>query len=181
MKPVLTIITSTAFALLALACGAGSGPPDEASPSGGSPAEPSQGVSLGTWVGTGVDSNEKTGVNSGTPIGTTIVTWTFRQTDASVSGTVTTQSTDAPSTTCNSCHRSRTGTLSGTIDGTTLTWTISFPADGFLDPTPQCPATLTGTVSLSEITEGSLSGLYTGEDKCEGQILGGTVTMARQP
>jgi hypothetical protein len=181
MKPVLTIITSTAFAVLALACGAGSGPPDGASTTGVSPTEPSQGVSLGTWVGTGVDSN-KTNVSNSTPIAMTIVTWTLTQTDASVSGTVTTQSTDTPNTTCNSCHRTKPGTLSGTITGTMLTWTMSFPGvEGNPtpeNPTPQCAATLTGTVSLAEITEGSLTGSYTGDDECEGQFLAGTLTLA---
>jgi hypothetical protein len=40
---------------------------------------------------------------------------------------------------------------------------------------------LTGTASLSEITAGSLMGLYTGNDKFEGQFVDGTLTMARQP
>jgi hypothetical protein len=131
-----------------------------------------------------VDSNE-TNVKNSTPIATTIVTWSLTQTGASVSGTVTTLSTDQPNTTCNSCHRTKTGTLSGTIAGTTLTWTMSFPgAEGDPtpeNPTPKCTAMLTGTVSLSGITETSLGSLYTGEDFCEGQFLNGTLTLARQP
>jgi hypothetical protein len=161
VKSALPIIMVTALAVLGISCGAGDGPP---------PAR---------WSGTGVDSNERTGLN-GTTIapGTTIVTWTFTQTDASVSGTVTTLSTDSQGT-CNSCHRSRTGKLSGTIAGTTLTWTISFPADAAHDPTPICTATITGTAS--GITESSLSGVYSGNDSCEGPILDGTLTLARQP
>jgi hypothetical protein len=176
MKPALLIATVMALAMLAISCGSGSGPPDEASPP---PPEPSPPVSLaGTWSGTGVDSNETNVLNS-TPIATTIVTWTLAQTDAGVSGTVTTRSVDPlSSSTCNSCHRTKTGTLSGTIAGTTLTWTMSFPgADS--DPTPACTATLTGTVS--GIAESSLRGLYSGEDLCEGKFLDGTLTLARQP
>lgn len=175
MKPVLTITVVTVIAALAVACGAGSGMPEAASPaSASSPPAPPAIDLAGTWAGTGVDSNSNTGAN-----GTTIVTWTVTQTGADVSGTVTTQSLDPMGTTCHSCHRSRTGTLSGTVAGTTLTWTLLFPTDPVNDPTPSCAATLTGTIS--ESTGGSLAGVYTGADSCEGQILNGTVAMARQP
>ncbi len=200
MKPVLAIITATALAALVISCGSsGSGSPGEAStqggspaassqPSGspaaasppsGSPAAASQPVSLaGTWSGTGVDSNANTGANSGT-----IVTWTLAQTDASVSGTVTTQSVEPPNTTCTSCHRNKTGTLSGAIAGTTLTLTMSFPAGNPTgnpaDVTPICSATLTGTAS--GFTQSSLTASYSGADTCEGPLLNGTLTMARQP
>ena len=167
MKPVLTIITATVFAVLAVACGAGSGPPEEQSQQ-----DPQQ-----VLTGTGVDSNGNTGAN-GTPIGTTIVTWKLTQTGTNVSGTVTTRSTDLPGT-CASCHRSRTGALSGTISGTTLTWTASFPADVADDPTPSCPETLSGTIS--DITENSPSGLYSGHDSCVGFYTDGTLTLARAP
>ena len=162
MRPVLTIITAAAFAALAAACGAGSGQ--------------SQQDPQDVLTGTGVDSNANTGAN-GTPIGTTIVTFKLTQTEANVSGTMTTQSTDAPGT-CASCHRSRTGALTGTVSGTTLSWTASFPA-GPNDPTPSCTATLTGT--LSDITGSSLSGAYSGKDSCEGDYTDGTLAMARAP
>ncbi len=179
MKSALPIIMVTALAVLGISCGGGSGPPDEASPPSGSPVESSQPVSLaGTWSGTGVDSNANTGPNGGT-----IVTWTLAQTDAGVSGTVTTQSVDPINTTCTSCHRNKTGTLSGTIAGTTLALTMSFPAGNPAgnpaDVTPICSAMLTGTVS--RITQSSLTALYSGADTCEGQLVGGTLTMARQP
>jgi len=167
MKPVLTIITATASAVLAVACGAGSGPPEQ--------QRDQQQVPQQILTGTGVDSNSNTGAN-GTPIGTTVVTWKLTQTGSDVSGTVTTQSTDLPGT-CASCHRSRTGTLSGTIAGTTLTWTVSFPADAANDPTPSCMATLHGTIS--DITQNSPSGLYSGQDSCEGLYTDGTLTLAR--
>jgi len=169
MKPVLTIVSATVFAVLAVACGAGSGPPEQQSQQ--DPQQDPQQI----LTGTGVDSNSNTGA-SGTPIGITIVTWKLTQTGANVSGTVTTQSTDLPGT-CASCHRSRTGTLSGTISGTTLTWAVSFPADAANDPTPSCMAMLNGTIS--DITENSPSGLYSGQDSCEGLYTGGTLTLAR--
>jgi len=163
MRPVLTIITAAAFAALAAACGGGSGMPEQQGPKE-------------IWTGTGVDSNANTGAN-GTPIGTTIVTWKLTQIEPSVAGTMTTQSTDAPGT-CASCHRSRTGVLTGTISGTALTWTASFPA-GPNDPTPACTATLTGTIS--DMTGSSLNGAYSGQDSCEGQYTGGTLTLAPAP
>ena len=173
MKPVLTIITATASAVLAVACGAGSGAPEGQSrqdPQQDPQQEPQQ-----VLTGTSVDSNETNLANS-IPIATTIVTWKLTQTGDSVSGTVTTQSTDPGPTACNSCHRSRTGTLSGTILGTTLTWTASFPADAANDPTPLCTATLNGTIA--DITTNSPSGSYSGQDACEGLYTGGTLTLA---
>lgn len=201
MQSVLSIILVTGLAVLAVSCGgAGSGSPDAApppsasptassqpsgstaassQPSGSSAAAPSQPVSLaGTWTGTGVDSNSNTGPNGGT-----IVTWTLAQTDTNISGTVTTQALNPTDGTCISCHRNKTGTLSGTIAGTTLTLTMSFPAQNPfgnpLDVTPICSAGLTG--SASGITQGSLTASYSGADSCEGQLVGGTLTMARQP
>jgi len=171
MKPVLTIITATAFAMLAVACGGGSGPPEQQSQQ--DPQQDPREI----LTGTGVDSNSNTGAN-GTPVGTTIVTWKLTQTGVNVSGTVTTQSTDLPGT-CASCHRSRTGTLSGTISGTALTWTVSFPADAGNDPTPSCMAILRGTIS--DITGNSLSGPYSGQDSCEGFYTDGTLALAHAP
>jgi hypothetical protein len=149
-----------------------------ASVSGGSLAAALTVSLAGTWSGSGVDSNANTGPN-----GVTVVTWTLAQIDANVSGTVTTQSVDPPNTTCASCHRNKTGTLSGTIAGTTLTLTMSFPAGNPAgnpaDVTPICSATLTGTAS--GISHSSLTAAYSGADACEGPLLDGTLTMARQP
>ncbi|MBI2318736.1 MAG: hypothetical protein HYY28_14540 [Betaproteobacteria bacterium] len=138
------------------------------------PAAPAPLSMVGAWSGTGVDSNANTGAN-----GTTIVTWTLAQTDARVSGTVNTRSVDPVGTTCNSCHRNKTGTLSGTVTGTAMTFTISFPPGVAGDPTPLCTATITGTVS--GITQSSFTASYSGDDSCEGPLLDGTLTMARQP
>jgi hypothetical protein len=45
--------------------------------------------------------------------------------------------------------------------------------------TPICSATLSGTVS--GITQNSLTASYSGNDSCEGPLVNGTLTMARQP
>ena len=157
MQVTLAVLSATALALLAISCG-------------GSPAAPlaapSPSVDLaGTWDGTGVDSQ-----------GATTVTWALRQTGTSVSGTVATKSADADGS-CNSCHRNKTGTFSGTIAGTTLALTIFFAAGVDGDPTPACTATLTGTAT-STVAD-MLTTAYSGADSCEGQFLNGTLVMAR--
>ena len=169
MKPVLTLVTVAAIAAIEVSCGDGMGMPGANSASNPPQSPP-------TFAGTGVDSNINTGSGTGGK-GTTIVTWRVTQTGATVSGTVTTQSTDQPGT-CASCHRSRTGVVSGTISGTALNWTATFPADASNDPTPACAATLKGTIT--DITADSVSGTYSGADQCEGQYTDGTLTMARQ-
>jgi len=171
VKQVLTLVTAAAIAAMEASCGGGMGMP-AANPMSSGAGEPPP-----TFTGTGMDSNSNTGA-PGTGIGTTVVSWRVTQSGANVSGTVTTQSTDAPGT-CASCHRSRTGTLSGTVTGTTLNWTATFPADPSHDPTPICSATLTGTIP--DITANSLSGTYSGSDTCEGQYTNGTLAMTRAP
>jgi hypothetical protein len=170
MKPVLAFGAAAVLAAILISCGGGTGMPDANSMS-------SSGELAPTFTGTGVDTNANTGGGVG-GVGTTIVSWRVAQAGANVSGTVTTQSTDAPGT-CASCHRSRTGALSGTITGTALHWTATFPADPAKDPTPICAATLSGTIT--DITADSVSGTYSGADTCEGQYTNGTLTMARTP
>ena len=160
MKSRLWLASATTLAVLALSCG-------------GSPAmsltEPSRAVSrAGAWNGRSVDSQ-----------GATIVTWALVQTGTSVSGTVKTQAVDPTDGSCNSCHRNKTGTLTGTISGTVLTVTMFFVAGGTGDPTPECSATLTG--SASNIAGDQLTVAYTGADTCEGPFMDGTLAMAHNP
>ena len=72
------------------------------------------------------------------------MTWSLTQTGTNVSGTVATQAVNPTDGSCNSCHRNKTGTFSGTIAGTALTITMFFAAGAAGDPTPACQATLTG-------------------------------------
>jgi len=79
---------------------------------------------------------------------------------------------------CNSCHRDKRGTLSGTINGTTLALTIFFP--GYPDETtPICTATLTG--AGSDLATGSFTAAYSGVDSCEPPANNGTLVMTRNP
>ena len=120
---------------------------------------------LGTWNGTGVDS-----------MGTIGLTWALTQTGATVSGTVQMQSLDAAGS-CNSCHRTKSGTFSGTISGSTLALTMYFPGNpGEL--TPACSATLTGTAS--NFATRTFNVAYSGVDSCEPPADNGSAVMHGQ-
>ncbi len=118
----------------------------------------------GTWTGTGADSQ-----------GTTSVTWTLTQSGDSVSGTVRTQAVDPTDGSCNSCHRNKSGTVTGTMSGTSVSLRMFFAAGADGDPTPICSQTLDGIASRSG--EGGIVGTYAGADTCEGQLANGTLSM----
>ena len=107
-------------------------------------------------------------------MGTINLSWALTQTGSAVSGTVQMQAVDAAGS-CNSCHRNKSGTFSGTIGGTTLALTMVFPSGGAGDPTPACTATLTGTAS--NMATGTLTVAYSGVDSCEPPAENGTVVM----
>jgi hypothetical protein len=121
----------------------------------------------GTWGGTGIDSQ-----------GATAVTWSLTQTGATVSGTVKTQAVDQNDGSCSSCHRNKSGTFAGSIDGATMTLTMHFAAGADGDPTPACTATLSGSASLAAVNQ--LTAVYSGADSCEGPFLNGNLPMTRQ-
>jgi len=150
----------------ALACSfvAACSSPSVRSPSepGVTPATPAR-IVAGAWTGTGVDS-----------MGTIKVTWGLDQKGSSITGTVTMQAVDAAGS-CNSCHRNKTGTFSGTIEGTTLAMTMSFPTGGDGDATPACSATLVGTAS--NVATDTITAAYSGVDSCEPPASNGTLVM----
>ena len=105
--------------------------------------------------------------------------WALTQNGTSVAGTVTTRAVCRIDGSCNSCHRNKSGTMSGTIAGSTLTLRMFFAAGADGDPTPECSATLTGTAS--SVAEDRLTGAYTGAATCEGPFMNGTLAMGRRP
>jgi hypothetical protein len=152
-----------ALTLVVVACGSSMSP---MSPS--SSSSPSKTLNVaGSWSGTSFDSQ-----------GATVVTWTITQSGTQVSGTVTTQAPDPLDGSCNSCHRNKHGTFSGTINATLLTMNMEFAAGVDGDPTPICSSTMTG--SASSAATGELVGAYTGSDSCEGAFLNGTLTMNKR-
>ena len=120
----------------------------------------------GNWQGTAMDSQ-----------GATFVTWALTQTGSSVSGTVSTNSVHPNDGSCSSCHRSKSGTISGTISGATLNLSMFFAAGGSGDPTPICSATFSG--SASSDAEDTLTATYSGSDTCEGLFTDGLLPMTR--
>jgi hypothetical protein len=120
----------------------------------------------GNWQGTAMDSQ-----------GAMFVTWALSQSGSSVSGTVVTNSVHPNDGTCSSCHRSKSGTITGTISGDTLSLSMFFAAGGSGDPTPICSATFSGSSSGSDADSIVVS--YSGSDTCEGLFSNGTLPMTR--
>ena len=105
--------------LLAVGCGGGSG----------TVTSPSATSIAGTWTGAFAD----------TILGPNPSTWVVQQSSSAVSGTFTIQ---APLATGK-------GTISGTISGTTVTWSGAIAAGGFPAPFQNCVGTASGTLQLS--------------------------------
>jgi hypothetical protein len=156
--------TLFAITFIAVACSGGMSPTAPSS----TPTAPTQILNVaGSWNGTSTDSQ-----------GATVVDWTITQTGNAVSGTVRTNAPDPTDGSCNSCHRNKSGTFTGTVNGNVLTMAMQFAAGANGDPTPICSATMTGSATSS--ADGRLGGAYTGSDTCEGSFLNGSLTMTRK-
>ena len=68
------------------------------------------------------------------------------------------------------------GTVSGTLSGSTVTFTASVPAGGFDAPFAGCSASISGQAAL---TESTLTVTYTGSNSCSGALTSGTATLAK--
>ena len=77
---------------------------------------------------------------------------------------------------CASCHKLRKGTVSGTLNGTTLTLQMNFPAGGDV-PTPICVTDLAGNASIAG---NQLTGTYSGTDSCEVLFANGQLSLTKQ-
>jgi len=119
----------------------------------------------GSWSGAATDSQ-----------GPTVVSWVLTQSGSSIGGSVRTN-TPTNDGSCGSCHRNKSGTVTGTLSGTSLTLTMSFAAGSGGDPTPLCSSTLTGSAGSVSTSGVVLS--YSGADTCEGALANGTMTMHR--
>jgi hypothetical protein len=120
----------------------------------------------GHWSGSANDSQ-----------GPTAVTWVLTQSGANVSGTVHTTALNPDDGSCSSCHRNKSGTVTGTLNGSSLTLTMFFAAGGDGDPTPACSATL--SVSSTSVSATNVVSAYSGSDTCEGAFTNGAMTMKR--
>ena len=77
---------------------------------------------------------------------------------------------------CGSCHKQKTGTLSGTLSNGALTLTLDFP-EGGTDITPLCGIIM--HVATSDMAAGRIAAAYTGTTTCEGPITDGKLTVTR--
>lgn len=68
------------------------------------------------------------------------------------------------------------GTLAGTVSGTTLTFTIEMP-EGSVSAFPACRATLSGTAAISG---SALSGTYAGTNSCTQTFNNGQLNLSKQ-
>jgi len=118
----------------------------------------------GRWSGTGSDS-----------FSPELVTWVLSQAGNAVSGTAELKAVNPSDGTCGSCHKVKTGTLTGTVSGSTLTVSMKFPAGGDV-PAPICVAELSATANVADRR---MTATYTGTDTCEGVYSNGTMELTR--
>jgi hypothetical protein len=167
MKPVLTLISAMVLATMAIVRG-------QAAAAADAPNN-----LTGTWNGTARDRF----VRNNTPDGMN-VTWVLTQTGDTISGTVVTDSLVPGDGSCSSCHRAKSGTVSGTVSGNSLSLTMNFPG-GPGDITSTCTATFSGTAS--GISANAFTALYSGGDSCENlagesvAFANGTLDLVRVP
>jgi hypothetical protein len=142
----------------ALACGS-------SAPAPTSPTASSLNIA-GAWNGTGTD-----------PQGAEKMSWMVAQNGSALSGTADLAPLNAADGACASCHKFKTGTISGSLSGTSLAMRIVFPAGGDGVPTPMC--TITFDASATGVNGSRIDAAYTGDDSCEGPFVGGTFVMTR--
>jgi hypothetical protein len=112
----------------------------------------------GTWSGPASDTS-----------GPGQMTWQITQEGSAFSGTLT-----LIETTANARGR---GSVSGTLAGSAVTFTISVPAGGFDAPYQSCSSTASGT---GRVTRSSIIGTYTGSSSCGGAIYSGQLSLVPQ-
>ena len=137
----------------AVACGGSSGGTTQPSPT------PSATMNLsGSWSGSASDSS-----------GPGQMAWQLAQTDASFSGTV--KATDT------STGAVGTGSVSGTVTGSTVQFSITIPAGGFPSPYASCTSNVAGS---GQATSSTITGTYNGTSSCAGTIGSGQFTLNKQ-
>ena len=155
-----SLIAAALVGVAGFACGGGGGS------STSSPTQPSTPTSstniTGTWNGSAYDS-------AGNASGPGSMTWQVTQTGASFSGTMTV--TDIGT------NVTGRGTVSGSVSGTSIQFSMAVPAGGFDSPYGSCTANVTGA-GVAATT--SINGNYTGSSSCAGAIGSGLLTLIKQ-
>src|SRR5262245_20834254 len=111
----------------------------------------------GTWMGPASDDT-----------GPTTMTWTLSQSGSSFSGSF--LGVEPPPR-----RTQYRGTISGTLSGSSLTWTVDIPK-GSIVGLPNCAVTINGSAAASAK---EIVGTYTG-DACTGPFVDGLISLAKQ-
>ena len=134
-------------------CGGSNPSPNPSAPT------PVSGVTLsGTYAGSASDST-----------GAGTMTWTASQSGSAVTGPVTAKTSLGIVV--------FTGSLTGTLTGSSLTFSITVPADG-MSGFPGCSATIDGTAS--GVSNTAIAGTYTGTNSCGGSFNSGHFSLTKQ-
>lgn len=163
----LAALTATVFAA---ACGSSTSQTAPTAPT--TPGGSTSGTSslTGTWVGAATDS---TGSMMGAGMTSAMfdnMTWNIVQTGNTFTGTMQFAG-------YNGMMSGRQMTISGVINGSTATFTMTMPA-GSMMSSVTCTATSTGTFDfVSAMTQ--IHGAYNGTNSCTGPFGNGQVTLTR--
>ena len=159
---ILAPLIAAALCIPFAGCGSSPALPTTSAPSA---AAPSATNLSGTWTGTGTDAQ-----------GPETFKWSVTQTGNQITGSVVLDPADPTDGSCGSCHKKKTGTLTGTLTAGALTITLDFPAGG-ADLTPLCGITM--HAATSDVAAGRITASYTGTTTCEGPITDGRLTVTR--
>jgi hypothetical protein len=155
------------MSIAAGSCGSSAMPAAPSTPVPATPAPAATAIDVsGNWSGGATDSQ-----------GPTTVAWTLTQSGSTVAGTVRTAALHPDDGSCGSCHRNKSGTVTGTVSSASLMLTMSFAAGVDGDPTPECSATI--SVSSVSVSGAAVAATYLGSDTCEGAFNNGTLAMHR--
>ena len=113
----------------------------------------------GTWSGPANDSS-----------GPGQMTWQVTRSGTSISG-------DDVHDRHTSTKVTGRGTVSGTVSGSSLQFTVSVLAGGFDSPYSTCSASVSGNATISSA---SVTGTYDGSSSCSGAIASGQLTLNKQ-
>jgi hypothetical protein len=162
-----SLVAIAAAALASTIACSGSAPPPASPATPSTPVTPDTSTTLaGAWSGTGSD-----------PQGPEKMTWSLTQTGNAITGKADLSALNAADGSCASCHKAKSGTITGTVSGSTIAMRLVFPAGGDGVPTPECTITFDANASMA--SHDRIEATYTGTDTCEGPITGGTFTMTR--
>jgi hypothetical protein len=159
MKRGRLLIAAALVGVAGFACGGGGSSTSSPTP----PSTPTSSTNItGTWNGSAYDS-------AGNASGPGSMTWQVTQTGGSFSGTMTL--TDIGT------NVTGRGTVSGSVSGTSIQFSMAVPTGGFDGPYGSCTANVTGTGVAAST---SINGNYTGSSSCGGAIGSGLLTLIKQ-